>query len=74
MGQVGAGWISRERTKLVVECHLSGVDTPEDRIEGASREIGLRDVPAERAQSQVLWDETRRTLYFGGCVYLGQGF
>lgn len=41
VGEVRAGWISRERTKLGVECHLSGVGTPEDRIEGAGREIGL---------------------------------
>lgn len=54
VGQVGAGWISRERTKLIVECHLSGVDTPEDRIEGASREIGLRDVPAESTEPSTL--------------------
>lgn len=72
-GRGGAGWISRERTKLVVKCHLSGMNAPEDGVEGASREIMLRDVPAVRAQSQVLWDQNRRTLYFGDSIW-GQGF
>ena len=37
-----------------MECHLGGVDAPEDKLEGARREIGLRDVLAERTQSQIL--------------------
>lgn len=55
MGEVEGGWISREITKLVVEFSLSGIDTPEDVTERASREIGLREVSAERGQSQILW-------------------
>lgn len=32
------------------------MDAPEDGTEGASMEITLRDVPAEKAQSQVLFE------------------
>lgn len=63
-GRGGAGWISRERTKLVVKCHLSGMNAPEDGVEGASREIMLRDVPAVRAQSQVLLGSEQENIIF----------
>lgn len=41
--------------QIVVEFSLSGIDTLEDVTERASREIGLREVSAERGQSQILW-------------------
>lgn len=41
VGGGGEDACSRERTESVVEFRLCGVGTPQDRIEGASRETGM---------------------------------